>query len=123
MSLESGSSLRPARARAQPGANRGTRLDAVRVCAGRARALLPGVLGLPAAPVRIVGESMSSFVYRYELRRGQDLVATGHLPREQAVEDGDRIVISGLAGIVRAVEPILGERELRLVVQLWREAE
>jgi hypothetical protein len=66
---------------------------------------------------------MSRFVYRYELRRGQEVVATGHLPREQALEVGDRIVIGGLPGIVRAVEPILGERELRLVVQLWREAD
>ncbi len=66
---------------------------------------------------------MSRFVYRYELRRGRDLVATGHLPREQAFEVGDRIVIGRLAGIVRAVEPILGEQELRLVVQVWREAD
>jgi hypothetical protein len=30
--------------------------------------------------------------------------------------------IGGSVGAVRAVEPVLGERELRLVVQLWREA-
>lgn len=29
-------------------------------------------------------------------------------------------ILAGLIGIVRTVEPILGERELRLVVQLGR---
>ena len=64
---------------------------------------------------------MSAFEYRYELRRGEEVVATGHLTREQLLEVGDRIVIGGLAGTVRAVEPVLGERELRLVVQVWRQ--
>jgi hypothetical protein len=30
-------------------------------------------------------------------------------------------VIGGRPGIVRSIEPLLGERELHLVVQLWRE--
>jgi len=59
--------------------------------------------------------------YRYELRRGEEVIATGHLSREQPLEVGDRIVIGGRAGIVRSVEPLLGERELHLVVQLIRE--
>ncbi len=59
--------------------------------------------------------------YRYELRRGDELVATGHLTWEEALEVGDRITISGLQGIVRAVEPVLGEHERRLVIQLLRE--
>jgi hypothetical protein len=48
-------------------------------------------------------------------------VATGHLTEEQALEIGEPIVIGGLLGIVRAIEPVLGEREFRLVVQLLRE--
>jgi hypothetical protein len=56
--------------------------------------------------------------YRYELRRGDEVVATGHLNYEQPLEVGDRIEIGGQVGIVRAVEPLLGELELRLVVQL-----
>jgi len=56
--------------------------------------------------------------YRYELRRGDEVVATGHLSHEQPLEVGDRIEIGGQAGIVRTVEPLLGELELRLVVQL-----
>jgi len=64
---------------------------------------------------------VATFEYRYELRRGDKLVATGHLTREQSLAVGERLVIGGKAGIVRAVEPLLGERELRLVVQLLRE--
>jgi hypothetical protein len=59
--------------------------------------------------------------YRYELRRGDEVIATGHLSREQPLEIGDRISIGSRTGIVRDVEPILGERELRLVVQLTRD--
>lgn len=46
------------------------------------------------------------------------MVATGHLSREQPLEIGDRIEIGGQPGIVRAIQPLLGEHELRLVVQL-----
>ena len=61
---------------------------------------------------------MAGVEYRYELRRGDEVVATGHLSHEQPLEVGDRIEIGGQAGIVRTVEPLLGELELRLVVQL-----
>jgi hypothetical protein len=59
--------------------------------------------------------------YRYELRRGDEVVATGRLNYEQPVEVGDRIEIGGQHGIVNAIEPIFRERELRLVVQLLRD--
>jgi hypothetical protein len=65
---------------------------------------------------------MPALDYRYELRRGEEVVATGHLTRDRPFEVGERIEIGGSVGTVRAVEPVLGERELRLVVQLWREA-
>jgi hypothetical protein len=65
---------------------------------------------------------MAAFVYRYELREGAAVVSTGHLTREDAFEVGDRIVLGRLAGVVRSIEPVLGERELRLVVQLRRES-
>ena len=61
---------------------------------------------------------MAGVDYRYELRRGDEVVATGRLNHEQRLEVGDRIEIGGQAGIVRTVEPLLGELELRLVVQL-----
>jgi hypothetical protein len=64
---------------------------------------------------------MTKFDYRYELRRGEEIVATGHLSREQPLAVGERLTIGSREGIVRTVEPLLGERELRLVVQLVRE--
>ena len=59
--------------------------------------------------------------YRYELRRSEEVIATGHLSGEQPLEVGERIAIGSHSGIVRAIDPLLHERELRLVVQLWRD--
>jgi len=64
---------------------------------------------------------MPAFAYRYELRRGEELVSTGHVTREVALEVGERIELGGTLAIVRLIEPVLGERELRLVVQLLHE--
>jgi hypothetical protein len=61
--------------------------------------------------------------YRYELRRGDEVIATGHFSREQPLEVGEWITIGSRAGIVRDVGPLLGERELRLLVQLTRDLE
>jgi hypothetical protein len=61
---------------------------------------------------------VQGIAYRYELRRGEEIVATGHLTRETRLEVGDRIAIGSSEGIVRSIEPTLGERELHLVVQL-----
>jgi len=59
--------------------------------------------------------------YRYELRRGEEVIATGHLSREEPLEVGERITIGSHSGIVRSVEPLLHEHELHLVVQLARD--
>lgn len=59
--------------------------------------------------------------YRYELRRGEDVIATGHLSRELPLEVGERIAIGSQSGIIRSIEPLLRERELRLVVQVTRD--
>lgn len=59
--------------------------------------------------------------YRYELRRGAEVIATGHLSREEPLEVGDRLSVGSQSGIVRSIEPLLGTRELHLVVQLWRD--
>ena len=53
-----------------------------------------------------------------ELQRGGQIVATGHLSCEDVFGVGDRVVIVGWPGVVRSVEPLLGENEARLVVQL-----
>jgi hypothetical protein len=58
--------------------------------------------------------------YRYELRRGEVVIATGHLSREETLEAGEWVTIGSQAGIVRSVEPLMHERELHLVVQLRR---
>ena len=72
--------------------------------------------------MRIVSRPMSQFQYVYELRRGEEVLATDHTTREEPIETGDRVPPGGREGIVRSVEPILGEHELRLVVQLVRES-
>jgi hypothetical protein len=59
--------------------------------------------------------------YRYELRRGEEVFATGHLSGDEALEIGEPVTIGTHSGIVLSVEPLLHERELRLVVQLRRE--
>jgi hypothetical protein len=64
---------------------------------------------------------VSDIEYIYELRQGEEVVATGHLSRAEPLETGDRVSIGGREGIVRSVEPLLGARELRLVVQLVRD--
>lgn len=56
--------------------------------------------------------------YVYELRRGGQVVATGRWSSEKPLEVGERVVIGGHAGVVSAVEPLLAERGLRLVVDL-----
>ena len=61
---------------------------------------------------------MERVTYRYELLRADDLVATGHLGPEEPLEIGERVTIAGQHGIVRTIEPQLGQDELRLVVQL-----
>jgi len=81
-----------------------------------------GYLAEPnAVRARNVCRPMSAINYKYELRRGEEIVATGHLSREQPLAVGERLTIGTRVGIVRTVEPLLVERELRLVVQLVRE--
>lgn len=63
---------------------------------------------------------MGALEYVFELRRGDEIVATGRLSREERLEVGDRLEIAQGEGIVRSVEPLLGESALRVVVQLVR---
>jgi len=66
---------------------------------------------------------VASFSYRYELKRGDKTLATGHLNRDTPLATGDRITVNGRDGIVRVIEPQLGEREQRLVIQLLRDSD
>lgn len=97
-----------------------------RIADGRRRALGEAIEGdqvqdARACGVRIVAGPVSAVQYRFELRRGDEVVATGHVTRDEPIEIGDRVVVGGREGIARSVEPILGELELRLVVQLVRD--
>ena len=65
--------------------------------------------------------SVAGVNYRYELRWGDDVVATGHLSREHPLEVGGSLEIAGQLGIVRTIEPLFGEQEQRLVVQFVRD--
>jgi hypothetical protein len=64
---------------------------------------------------------MGGVDYRYELRRSDEVVATGHFSSERPLEPGERVTIGGREGIVRTVEPLLREVEQRLIVQLVRD--
>jgi hypothetical protein len=44
-------------------------------------------------------EPVAGVGYRYELRRGDEVVATGHLNHEQSLEVGDRVQIGGQPGL------------------------
>jgi hypothetical protein len=61
---------------------------------------------------------MSAFTYVYELRSGDAIVATGRLATEQPFALGGETEIAGHAGVVRSIEPVIGGREWRVVVQL-----
>jgi hypothetical protein len=80
-----------------------------------------GRVGVACLALSLGCRTVSAVVYRNELRRGEELVATGHLSHERALEVGERLMIGGRDGIVRTVEPLLGDREVGLVVQLVRE--
>ena len=47
---------------------------------------------------------MQPFTYRYELRRGDEIIATGHHLRETPLEIGERIAIGKSEGIIRSIE-------------------
>ena len=64
---------------------------------------------------------MASVAYRFELHRADEIVATGYLSLEAPLEVGDPIRIGRREGIVRAIMPVLGEREARLIVQLRKD--
>jgi hypothetical protein len=56
--------------------------------------------------------------YRYEVYRGVKVIATGRMTREQPLEVGQPITIVGHPGRVLSIDPLLHERELRVVIQL-----
>jgi hypothetical protein len=61
---------------------------------------------------------MAGASYRYELRRGDEIIATGHLTLDHQLDIGDEITIGPNRGTIQTIEPLLATRECRLVVQL-----
>lgn len=55
--------------------------------------------------------------YVYELRRSGEIIATGHLTRDEPLEVDDEIMIAGRPSVVRAVEPQLGDQPLHLLLE------
>jgi hypothetical protein len=56
--------------------------------------------------------------YRYELRRGDEIVATGHLTSDVPLQIGESIKIGRWEGVIQIIEPLLRDPELRIVVRL-----
>jgi len=57
-------------------------------------------------------------VYLCELRRGDQIIATGHLNHDRTLEVGERISVAGHTGIVREIIPGIGHNPARLIVEL-----
>lgn len=58
--------------------------------------------------------------YVYELRRGNEVLATGQLSIADEYEVGDDVEVAGWFGIVRDVQPQPGSGVDRLIVQVKR---
>jgi hypothetical protein len=59
--------------------------------------------------------------YVYELRRADEVLATGRLSDARSFEIGDEVEIAGWVGIVREVLATAPSGELRLIVQVRRQ--
>lgn len=61
---------------------------------------------------------MGSHSYRYSLRRGDEIVATGHLLSEHPLEIGEELSVGPHRGVVVSIDPSLGGLEERLTLEL-----
>jgi hypothetical protein len=61
---------------------------------------------------------MAGTNYHYELRRGDQIIATGRLTWDHQLDVGDEMTIGRHRGLVQAIQPLLASRDYRLVVQL-----
>jgi hypothetical protein len=51
-------------------------------------------------------------------RRNKEAVATGRLTHDPTLKVGDKLVSVRSLGIARSIDPIIGEHELGLVIQM-----
>ena len=61
---------------------------------------------------------MSELQFRYELRTGHQILATGHLSVAHPIHVGDELALGAKRGIVAEITPIPGSHESRLVIKL-----
>jgi len=61
---------------------------------------------------------LASATYRYELRLGDTITATGHITYEAPLELGDELAIGRALGVVHELGPRNADGESRLVIQL-----
>jgi len=61
---------------------------------------------------------MHELQFRYELRSGDQILATGHLSLANPPHVGDELTIGVKRGAVAEVSPIAGSHESRLVIKL-----
>lgn len=55
--------------------------------------------------------------YLYELRRGEEVLATGRLRESEPLAVGDRIALAGRTGVVRTIEPQLGNPTMHVLLE------
>jgi hypothetical protein len=65
----------------------------------------------------MTAEGGALFEYVYEFRRGEEILATGRLARDEPLDVGDAITIAGQTGLVSRIEPRLGEPPLHLIIE------
>lgn len=61
---------------------------------------------------------MRELQFRYELRAGDQILATGHLSIAHPLHVGDELTIGAKRGIVAEITPIPGSHESRLLIKL-----
>lgn len=61
---------------------------------------------------------MRELQFRYELRSGDQILATGHLSVAQPLQVGDELTLGAKRGTVAEITPIPGSHESRLVIKL-----
>lgn len=74
----------------------------------------------PGTTAVLLSATTALHEYSYELRRGDELIATGFVRLELPLAEGDQVALSGWKGIVRLVVPAPPGLPSRLVVQLLR---
>jgi hypothetical protein len=81
-------------------------------------------LMLRAAPraLQVRSPTVGAHSYRYSLRRGDEIVATGHLLSEHAIELGEELTVGPHRGVVVSIDPSLGALEEQLTLELRESA-